>query len=167
MRRSTLLILSLVVACSPDLTGLEQSLDGLACPSTGRCARRGGDWPTGTFRYRIEGFPPELVDRSVPPSTQGYPGRVPAGDSFGLYVVQRTSHGWTDTLRAVAWSTTDTTVARIESEPSGRGLFTAVAPGTVGVRAYGAAHQVWACPEGGICRRKVDRIAVVPAETGG
>ena len=109
----------------------------------------------GSYETFVTGFPYGAVDRSTTTADGGYRGRLAVGDTFTVQLVLRRgpNPGESDTLRVERWTVTDSTVASIVSRPWGAGLFTAKAPGTVGVvSADGRPYPLWACEAGGCSR---------------
>ena len=126
----------------------------------GPCGGRGDRTPVD---YVI-GFPREKVDVSTTTADGGYVGRVRVGDSFSLVLVKGSPGGPTpspaDTVRSVAWEVSAPAVAAVAGEASGRGIFTATAPGRVRIIANGELAMLWAC-ESNSCAR-VSEIDVAP-----
>lgn len=116
----------------------------------GPCYSGGG----GGYETFVTGFPSGAVDRSTTTPDGGYRGRLTVGDTFTVQLVLRRgpNPGETDTLRVERWTVTDTTVAGIAGRSWGAGLFTAKAPGAVGIRADGLPYPMWACEAGGCSR---------------
>lgn len=112
----------------------------------------------------VIGFPREKVDVSATTSDGGFVGRVRVGDSFSLVVVKGPPGGpvpsLADTVRSVAWAVSAPAVATLAGDGSGRGTFTATAPGSVRIIANGELARLWAC-EPNSCAR-VSEIEVAP-----
>lgn len=115
--------------------------------------------PGPSRSYWITGFP-FRNERPYDPVRGGAVEELAPGDSETLYLL----FGWEpigpgDTVRAVTWAVTDTTVARITGGADGGGTLVAVAPGEVDVTANRGGYTMWACHLNGCTR--ISRIRVL------
>jgi hypothetical protein len=154
------LMIGLVTALTTSLSCRTQEISGSCL--LGPCLPNS---PPLTATY-VVGFPPDRVDATTTTSTGGYRGTLPVGGTLSLRLVSIRGDGPPakgDTLSAVTWAVTDSSIASVTSEVNGVGTFTALRAGSLGpVYANGQPHyDLYACDSTNGCAR-VSEVVLIP-----